>query len=106
MGCGFYFAFPVPSDEVLCAMKISALLSRSKGRDFYDVMFLLSQTRPDYNFLEARCGIRNLPGLKSALNSLLNEIDLSHKARDFEHLLFEKKNSARIQSFNEFVAAL
>ncbi|MCK9271123.1 MAG: nucleotidyl transferase AbiEii/AbiGii toxin family protein [Bacteroidales bacterium] len=42
-GCGFFFTFPVPSDQVLCAMKISALLSRQKGRDFYDTMFLMGQ---------------------------------------------------------------
>ena len=43
-GCGLYFPFPVPPDSVLCSMKISAMLSRGKGRDFYDVMFLLAQT--------------------------------------------------------------
>jgi predicted nucleotidyltransferase component of viral defense system len=70
-GCGFYFHIPVPSDAVLCSMKISALLSRQKGRDFYDVMFLLAQTAPDYAFLTARCGIRNLPELKSAVASVI-----------------------------------
>lgn len=46
---GFFFPFPVPPDDVICAMKISALLSRQKGRDFYDVMFLLGQTGPNYS---------------------------------------------------------
>ncbi|MEA3444361.1 MAG: nucleotidyl transferase AbiEii/AbiGii toxin family protein [Bacteroidota bacterium] len=46
-GGGFYFPMPVPSDAVLCAMKVSAMLDRKKGRDFYDAMFLLSQTMPD-----------------------------------------------------------
>jgi len=103
---GFFFSFPVPSDEVICAMKISALLSRSKGRDFYDSMFLLGQTTPDYNFLAARNGIHNLSELKSALTSLFAKINLSQKARDFEHLLFEKRNSERILRFKEFVAEL
>lgn len=49
--CGFFFSFPVPPDSILCSMKISAMLARGKGRDFYDVMFLLSQTNPDYSFL-------------------------------------------------------
>ena len=34
-GCGFFFPFPVPSDGVLCSMKIAAMLARAKGRDFY-----------------------------------------------------------------------
>jgi len=33
-GCGFFISLPVPPDEALCAMKLSALLSRAKGRDF------------------------------------------------------------------------
>jgi predicted nucleotidyltransferase component of viral defense system len=44
-GCGFYFPFPTAPDSVLCSMKISAMLSRRKGRDFYDAMFLLAQVQ-------------------------------------------------------------
>ena len=65
-GCGLYFMFPVPIDEVLCSMKVSALLSRQKGRDFYDVMFLMGQITPDYSFLSKKCGINNLEELKEA----------------------------------------
>jgi predicted nucleotidyltransferase component of viral defense system len=105
-GCGFFFSFPVPSDGVLCAMKIAAMLSRRKGRDFYDVMFLLPQTQPDYKFLKARCGIGNLAELKEATGKSLRTIDLSHKQKDFEHLLFRRENSRRILRFREFVNSL
>jgi predicted nucleotidyltransferase component of viral defense system len=102
-GCGFYFPFPIPPDAVLCAMKLAALLSRQKGRDFYDTMFLLGQTAPDYVFLSAKNGIHNLTELKSAVGKLLPKVDLKHKSRDFEHLLFTKDNSRRISSFGEFI---
>ena len=105
-GCGFFFSFPVPSDGVLCAMKISAMLNRGKGRDYYDVMFLLSQTEPDYSFLTARCGIRNLPELKAAIDTALKSVDLSQKRKDFEHLLFLRDNSKRILRFLEFIRSL
>lgn len=105
-GCGFVFAFPVPPDPVLCAMKISAMLDRSKGRDYYDTMFLLSQTEPDYSFLTARCGIRSLIELKAAVATSLQSIDLNQKQKDFEHLLFNRRNSARIQQFPEFIRSL
>ncbi|MFA5325335.1 MAG: hypothetical protein WCR82_01135 [Bacteroidales bacterium] len=29
-------------------MKIAAMLARAEGRDFYDLMFLLTQSKPDY----------------------------------------------------------
>ena len=105
-GCGLYFTFPVPGDSVLCAMKISALLNRSKGRDFYDVIFLLGQTEPDYNFLSKKCNIGNYDELKSALVNLVKRIDLKNKSKDFEHLLFNKLNNRRVINFGEFVSSL
>ena len=105
-GCGMFFSFPVPDDPVLCAMKISALLSRHKGRDFYDCMFLLGQTQPDYSFLEARWGIRDLAELKTALANRLNVVNLSHRVKDFEHLLFQKTNSKTILLMADFIASL
>ena len=105
-GCGFFFSFPVPSDGVLCAMKIAALLNRGKGRDYYDVMFLLAQTPPDYRFLAARCGIHDLPELKAAVETSLQSVDLSQKRKDFEHLLFRRDNSQRILHFREFIQSL
>lgn len=105
-GCGFYFPFPVPSDGILCSMKLSAMLTRHKGRDFYDAMFLLAQTKPDYSFLAQRHGIHNLEELKAATAEMLESVDLNMKKRDFEHLLFNKKNSGRILSVVDFFQEL
>lgn len=105
-GCGFYFPFPVPSDGILCSMKISAMLSRRKGRDFYDAMFLLAQTKPDYTFLTDKHGIHNLGELKTAVEEILKLVDLNLKKKDFEHLLFNKKNSERILSVGDFFREL
>ncbi len=105
-GCGFYFPFPVPPDETLCSMKLSAMLSRNKGRDFYDAMFLLSQTRPDYTYLNEKQGISNLDELKSTVEDMLKRVDLTKKKRDFEHLLFNKGNSTRILLTREFFREL
>lgn len=105
-GCGFFFPFPVPSDSILCSMKIAALLSRAKGRDFYDAMFLLSITQPDYDFLSERSGINNLAELKIAISELLNKTDLRKKRKDFEHLLFDKSASSKILLFRDFIDSL
>jgi predicted nucleotidyltransferase component of viral defense system len=105
-GCGFYFPFPVPPDGIFCSMKISAMLSRSKGRDFYDSMFLLGQTQPDYTFLAEKQNIHNLAELKHAVNKILETVDLNQKKRDFEHLLFHQRNSERILFIREFIQEL
>jgi predicted nucleotidyltransferase component of viral defense system len=106
IGCGFFFPFPVPSDGVLCSMKIAALLARAKGRDFYDLMFLLAQTKPDYDFLSKRCGVNNLQKFKQATAELLKTVDLTKKQKDFEHLLFNKANSEKILRFGDFIDSL
>lgn len=102
-GCGFFFPFPVPSDGVLCSMKIAAMLGRAKGRDFYDLMFLLAQTNPDYDFLFKRCGVSNLQEFKDRTEELLQTVDLKRKQKDFEHLLFNKANSEKILHFGDFI---
>ena len=101
-GCGYYFPLPVPSDSVICAMKTTALLDRTKGRDFYDVMFLLGQTSPDYDFLVKRRGIESPEELKKEIFKVLERTDLNVKMKDFEHLLFNKNNSSRILRFKEY----
>ncbi|HPR18366.1 MAG TPA: nucleotidyl transferase AbiEii/AbiGii toxin family protein [Candidatus Cloacimonadota bacterium] len=105
-GCGLFFPFPVPSKSVMCAMKIAAMLNRQKGRDFYDTMFLLSFTQPDYSFLKAICGIGDLAQLKTKTKEVLAKIDLNSKRKDFEHLLFSQNNSRKLIHFEQFIDEL
>ena len=101
--CGFFFPVAVPPDPILCSMKLSALLTRAKGRDFYDAMFLLMRTKPDYGYLSSRDGINDAGELKAALLRKLAEVDINNKKRDVEHLLFTSAASAKIPAFGEFV---
>jgi len=103
---GFFFPFPVPPDDILCAMKISALLSRQKGRDFYDAIFLLSQTMPNYNYLSAKWNIRNISELKDALLKTVEKVDIKKKSRDFEHLVLNKSMVNRVLLFRDFLEGL
>lgn len=105
-GCGYFISFPVPPDDVLCAMKLSALLSRAKGRDFYDAMFLLAQTKPNYDYLSKKHNIHDLIELKIKLIEKTEKIDLLHKSKDFEHLLFNKEDKNKILNFSDFVKNL
>ena len=105
-GCGFFFPIQVPPTSVLCAMKLSALVTRTKGRDFYDSMFLLSKTQPDYDFLKQRCGIGSLNEFRTRIDELLKDVDIKTKARDFKHLLFNSSNSDKILQLQEFLNSL
>ncbi len=103
-GCGFFFPFPVPPVSIICSMKIAALLNRQKGRDFYDVMFLLSQTKPDYSFLLKKCSIQNPNELYTQIKAVLNKVDLNNKMKDFQHLLFNGENGKKILDFKNFIS--
>jgi hypothetical protein len=47
-----------------------------------------------------------LEELKTATAETLDKVDLTHKRRDFEHLLFNKKNSERILLIGDFIREL
>lgn len=102
----FFFSVQVPPLDVLCAMKFAAILSRQKGRDFYDAIFLLSKTKPNLDFLQARTGIASLEELKATVAERLQKIDLNHKKRDFMHLLFNESNADKILQFQEVVPSI
>ena len=103
---GFFFGVQVPPLDVLCAMKFAAILTRQKGRDFYDAIFLLSKTKPNLDFLQTRTGISTMEELKAALIERLKEVDMNQKKRDFGHLLFNEMNAERILQFPKVVDAL
>ena len=100
---GFYFPVPVPPISVLLSMKISALLTRQKGRDFYDVLFLWQRTKPDYTFLTQSHGIGNEEQLLKRLQELIAQTNMKMKQRDFEHLLLEPRKSEQILHFIEII---
>lgn len=100
---GFFFPITIPTKGVLLSMKIAAILSRAKGRDFYDTIFLWQQTEPDIHFLKQRCGIDNYETLKNAMYDKLNTIDFAVKQRDFEHLLFNPSRSSQVLYFQQFL---
>ena len=105
--CGFFFPVTVPNEATLCAMKLSALLTRGKGRDFYDATFLLQRTEPDYPFLSAvHPEVTDLKSLKAALTAKAKSVDLELKRRDVEHLLFHRERAELVTRFPAFVETL
>lgn len=101
---GFFFPIQTPSDNVLLSMKLSALLNRAKGRDFYDIMFLLGLgARPDYDFLKKRAQIEDEKALKEEIDKVLSETNLKIKKNDFSHLIFDPKDASRIERFQEYL---
>ncbi|MFH1412701.1 MAG: nucleotidyl transferase AbiEii/AbiGii toxin family protein [bacterium] len=91
--------------DVLLSQKIYAVLNRkrAKGRDFFDIIFLLQKTKPNYKYLAKKVEIKNSQELKQKLLEYLDSIDLKDLAKDVEPFLFNPKNSKEIIMFREYI---
>jgi len=94
-----------PSPELLLSQKINAIFTRkrAKGRDFYDVVFLLSFTKPNYQFLTQKWGIENGEGLRAKLMEMASRLDFKDLARDVEPFLFNPSDSKKVELFADFI---
>ena len=96
---GFHFQIPQPPVETMCSMKLSTILSRGKGRDFYDSIFLMQMAGADYAYLAARNGIHSAEELESAILNKIAATNLEMKSRDFEYLIFDKNKASTILEY-------
>lgn len=94
-----------PAPELLLSQKINAIFTRkrAKGRDFYDVVFLLSFTKPNYQFLTQKWGIENAEGLRVKLVEMASKLNFKDLARDVEPFLFNPSDSKKVELFGEFI---
>ncbi|MGM0367103.1 MAG: nucleotidyl transferase AbiEii/AbiGii toxin family protein [Actinomycetota bacterium] len=96
------FNIPV---AILLSQKIFAIFNRKRamGRDFFDVVFLMGKTKPDYGYLKNKLGIRDKRELKSRLLAFCENIDLKMLARDARPFLFEPEDSRKVRLFSDFI---
>ena len=94
---------PLPT---LLAQKFFAVLNRkrNKGRDFFDITFLLSiQVEPDWQYLEQKTGISNKTNLKKAILEHCEEIDMNKMGKDVEPFLFRDKDAKKVALFPQLI---
>ncbi|MCO5286696.1 MAG: nucleotidyl transferase AbiEii/AbiGii toxin family protein [Chitinophagaceae bacterium] len=97
--------FTTPLD-LLLAQKFYAILhrKRNKGRDFYDVVFLLSKVKkPNYDYLEMKTGIKDGVKLKSELLNHCSKINMEEMARDVQPFLFSAKDVNKVTLFTDYI---
>jgi len=95
----------VPLD-LLLAQKFYAIINRkrNKGRDFFDVVFLLSLVKsPNYDYLQQKLGIHTPDQLKEAVLSKCSMLDMQEMARDVEPFLFNSKDVNKVVLFTEYL---
>jgi predicted nucleotidyltransferase component of viral defense system len=92
--------------DILLSQKIYTAVNRKrpKGRDFYDITFLASRTKPDYGFLYQKLGVNNENELKDKIQSRIADYDFKAIADDVTPFLINQNEVKRVEKFPEFWA--
>lgn len=101
----FSSIFSTPAN-ILLSQKLFAIFNRRqpKGRDFYDVIFLLGKgVQPNFDFLDQKIQISNPLDLKHRLIEHCNSLDFNFLSKDVQPFLFNSEDSKRVLHFLEFI---
>ena len=90
--------------DILLAQKLFAICNRprAKGRDFFDITFLLPRTKPNYDYINQKMGISIPTELKKKILTICEEIDFTEMVSDVKAFLFHPKDEKRIQLFKAY----
>ncbi|MDP1884820.1 MAG: nucleotidyl transferase AbiEii/AbiGii toxin family protein [Candidatus Moranbacteria bacterium] len=91
--------------DIILAQKIFAIFNRKamKGRDFFDTVFLLAKTSPNYEYLQLKLKVKNGKELREKLLGLENKINLNDLAEDVEPFLFNPSDAKKVMFFMEYI---
>lgn len=90
--------------HVLLSQKIYTAFNRKrpKGRDFYDITFLFSRTKPDFGFINQKMGIGSPEHLREAILVKIEGFDFNALADDVAPFLIAREQVQRVVKFREF----
>lgn len=95
------FATPL---SLLCSQKIAAVMGRKrpKGRDFYDLRWILGKATPDYAYLEQKLKVKTAEQLRNLINERVAPFSFDELARDVSPFLFSREDVDSVRTFGEF----
>jgi len=90
--------------NMLLSQKIYTAVNRNrpKGRDFYDITFLLSKTKPDFGFINQKMDIASPEGLRVGFLGRIEAFDFDALAKDVAPFLITSEEVKRVIKFREF----
>jgi len=90
--------------DILLSQKIYTSVNRkkTKGRDFYDITYLSSRTKPDLGYIQQKLGVKTAEGLRKEISSRIAGFDFKDLADDVAPFLMNKDEIKRVERFREF----
>lgn len=100
----FSEVFVTPPD-ILLSQKIYAALNRkrAKGRDFFDIVFLLSFTKPNYVYLKLKLDLDSPEALRQKFLESTSTLDYKELGVDVRNFLFNPADAKKVELFKEFI---
>ena len=94
-------ATPLP---LLASQKVAAIMGRKrpKGRDFYDLRWILARTTPDYGYLGERFGVTTGEALRAMVAERIAAFDFVALGRDVTPFLFRAEDVKDVVEFPTF----
>ena len=94
--------------DILVSQKIYAIFKRKRaiGRDFFDVVFLLAKTKPNFDYLKLKLNIINMYGLKKKLLSRCKSLNFKILAKSVAPFLFIASDSKKVLYFYDYIKSL
>jgi len=98
----------VTPPDIILSQKFFAVFNRKRalGRDFFDIVFLLSKTKPDFKYLKRKLGISSTAELKKKLLQKCRRLDFKALARDVEPFLFDPDGKEKVLRFQKVIEGL
>lgn len=75
---------------------------RPKGRDFYDITFLLGRTKPDYGFIDHKLGVNSPDELRALILDRIAAFDIEELAGDVSPFLIDQAQVKRVRMFRTY----
>lgn len=103
----FWIVFPINATplDIISAQKIYAIFNRKrmKWRVFFDLVFLLSKTKPNIEYLKLKLWFDSLEKTKKELLNLCEDIDFDYLIKDVEVFLFDESSKNNIKYFKQII---
>jgi predicted nucleotidyltransferase component of viral defense system len=97
---------PVTPPDLLLAQKFYTIINRkrSKGRDFFDVVFLLGkQVKPNYAYLRSKLAIGDSETLKERVLETCAALHMKDMADDVAPFLFDPADAKKVEVFERYL---
>ncbi len=94
--------------DILLAQKFYALINRKlkKGRDFFDIIFLLKTTQPNFEYLQQKLKVNNKISLQQKVFDELDKVNLKEICKEVQPFLFDQSDVKHILLFKDYISQI